>query len=270
VAIVSDYSTKANNLESTHALLIAQSDYDRISANPVTTLPGQKVLLTPASTAQMYAEYCFAGWNITLDRMTIIKRNQQEEIRKALEDKTANIAIAWSPFTYLAETGPAKAKILPCSNMPNIQVPTFIVARSDLLTEPDAGRLASNRQEIGAFVANYLGAWSAAKNKPQDAAKRLVKTYADEGIHVSESQARTELSARQLPNLADQRIALAAPTGGVTPLTSNLDVIMNFMIRSGTLKSEERPAASDLIDPSILNFIDADAPLKARAEGKTD
>jgi ABC-type nitrate/sulfonate/bicarbonate transport system substrate-binding protein len=265
VAIFSqDYSADA--LKSSHALMISQTDFARIKANAASNLPGQKVLVTPSSTAQMYAEYCLAGWNIKLEQMTVISR-EQVEIQKALGDRIANIAFVWSPFTYVAQNGPAKAKVLPCLNMPDIHIPTLVVARSDLLNESNPTQLDANRKRIGETVAKYLGAWAAAK---QDAAKRLVKTYADDGVNVSESQAQEELSARQPPDLASQRALFGATPGGVPPFASDLDHIIDFMVESGTLKPAEKPKASDLIDPSILEFIAGNPSLTAKAKGEAN
>jgi hypothetical protein len=47
-----------------------------------------------------------------------------------------------------------------------------------------------------------------------------------------------------------------------------LDAIMDFMVSSGTLKAAERPAASQLIDPTILESIAGDAALTAIARGE--
>jgi hypothetical protein len=43
---------------------------------------------------------------------------------------------------------------------------------------------------------------------------------------------------------------------------------MEFMIASGSLKASDRPAASSLLDSSILDFIAGDAELRSIAEGK--
>jgi hypothetical protein len=56
--------------------------------------------------------------------------------------------------------------------------------------------------------------------------------------------------------------------GGVPPLAASLDTIMEFMIASGSLKASDRPAASSLLDSSILDFIAGDAELRSIAEGK--
>jgi hypothetical protein len=250
-----------------HALMIAKTEYDEIAADPSTKLPGQKLLLTPRSSGQMYAERCLAGWQLSLDKLTVVGA-EEAAIRKGLRDKEASVAFVWSSFTYLAENDAAKAKALDCQNDMDVEIPTFIVARSDLLNETDPQRLATNRRQIGTYVARFLGAWAAAKNKPEDAAKKLVTTYAVEGIKVTQAQALAELEARTPPNLADQQVKFTPVTGGVAPLATSLDVIIDFMVASGSLKINDRPVASTLLDRSILDFIAADAELGPVARGE--
>jgi hypothetical protein len=283
VAIVSednspDKPADAVPHKSALALMVAKKDYDRIAADPASTLPKQKFLMTPASLAEMYERQCLAAWNLTLDSSHIIA-GQQADIRTALRAYAsgtpadysgiapAGTAFVWASFTYLAEDDAAKAKALSCPSTTNFDAPSFIVARSDLLNELDAARLDANRKQIADFVAKYLGAWAKAKSKPQDAAKRLVETHSAEGIKVSEAQAQAELEARQPPDLAGQRAAFTPTAGGVIPLAMSLDVIMDFMVSTGTLKTGDRPAAGELLDGSILEFINSDPNLKAIANG---
>ena len=216
--------------------------------------------------------------NLTLDKMTVVNA-EEAVIRHGLRDKDANVAFVWSSFTYLAENDPAKAKALDCPNGVDVESPTFIVARTDLLNETDPTRLNANRRQIGTYVANFLGAWvkskldnatpksvlditvaqsapdDLAKSKPDVAAKKLVATYAAEGIKVTDVQARTELDARRPPDLADQLVKFTPVAGGVAPLATSLDVIIDFMVASGSLKAADRPAASTLLDRSILDLL---------------
>jgi hypothetical protein len=46
-----------------------------------------------------------------------------------------------------------------------------------------------------------------------------------------------------------------------------MDVIMDFMVSTGTLKPADRPMASDLLDGSILDFIANDPGLATTASG---
>jgi ABC-type nitrate/sulfonate/bicarbonate transport system substrate-binding protein len=251
-----------------HSLMIAKGKFDEIKADPATRLPGRKVLLTPASTAQMLAERCLASWGLALNQMTLIE-GEQAEIRSKLADKEADVAFVWMPFTYLVEDDKAKAKALPCLDIDTLDLPAVIVARADLLMETDPVRLDANRKRIGKFVAEYLGAWAKAAKKPADAAKRLVKTYKDETIKISEAEAIKELEARQPPDLEGQRTAFKPPPGGgPAPLMVTLDAIMDFMAATGTLQISDRPAASDLIDPAILEAIASDSTLTAIALGE--
>ena len=250
-----------------HALVVAQDAYDSIAADPAKTFPSAKLLLTPASTGELFAERCFAGWNISLDQMTIVK-SDQEKIRKALADKTANIAVVWTPYTYLTKTDAEKAKILTCPDLKNLEIPAFIVARTDLLNETDAGRLAANRKRIANFVANALGKWVAVKTNPAEAVQRLVKTYADQHVKVTDEQARTELEARRPPDFDAQRIAFRAPVGGGdAPLAVTLKKIIDFMVSTRTLSEAEKPAGTELLDTSILEIIANDPALAATARG---
>jgi len=250
-----------------HALMISKTEYDAIAVDPPTTLPAQKILLTPRSTGRMFAERCLAGWNLTLDENNVLNA-EEASIRKDLREGTASVAFVWSSFTYLAENDTAKAKALDCKDKIDIEIPTLIVARTDLLNETDPQRLDKNRRQIGMFVAKYLGSWAAAKNKPVDAAKKLVATYAAEGIKVTKEQAQAELEARQPPDLNDQLVKFTPVAGGVAPLATSLDVIMDFMVASGSLKAADRPAPSTLLDQSILRFIAQDAELAAIARGE--
>ena len=264
----------------TLSLMIADKDYNRISANPTSTLIGQKILVTTNSLDEMYEQRCLAGWNITLVRSQLIA-GDQGEIRTALRlyaagsshydgITPAGIAFLWAPFTYLAENDPAKAKTLPCPKpqLTNFEAPAFIVARAELLDEPDPTRLAANRKQIATFVAKYLGAWEKAKANPNDAAKRLVQAYFGEGIRVSLAQAQSELKARRPPDLAGQLTAVTSHPGAAAPLAASMDTIMDFMVSTATLKTSERPVAGDLIDSSILEYINNDAALKAIAAGQ--
>jgi ABC-type nitrate/sulfonate/bicarbonate transport system substrate-binding protein len=260
VAVVSADSTA-------HSLVIAQTEYDFIAVDPAARLPGRKLLLTPSSTAQMFVQRCLAGWNLKLDQMSVIKR-EQAEIRRSLVEKAASVAVVWTPFNYLAENDAAKAKSLACPDLGSFDVPALVVARADLLNETDPGRLAANRKRIATFVAKALGAWAEAKQKPVDAAKRLVKTYADETIKVTEAQARAELEARHPPDLEGQRAAFKPSAGGIAPLAATLDSIIDFMVESGTLKRPDKPTGADLLDPSILEFIANDPALSAMARGE--
>jgi hypothetical protein len=89
---------------------------------------------------------------------------------------------------YLAQTDAAKARMLACPNADGLDMPYFVAVRADLLAEADPVRAAANREAIAGFVAKALGAWGSAANKPADATKRLVKTYAEDGIKVTEAE----------------------------------------------------------------------------------
>lgn len=250
-----------------YGLMIARTAYDDIAADPAGQLPGQKLMLTKSSTSQMYAERCLAAWNLRLDQVQVID-GEQEEIRNAVAGRKVDIGFVWSPFTYLTQTDHAKAKMLACQDMTAFEMPYFVVVRADLLTEPDPVRAAANRKRIADYVARILGAWASAANKPADAAKRLVKTYAEDSIKVTEPEARAELAARCPPDLAGQRTAFRAPAGGgAAPVAITLDGIMDFMVLTGTLAVADKPAAADLIDASILEMIAGEPALAAVANG---
>jgi hypothetical protein len=252
---------------SAHGAMIAKVAYDEIAGDPAGKLPGRKLLLTMSSTSQLYAERCLSAWNVRLDQMQVFD-GQQTEIRHALADRKAEIGFVWSPFTYLTQTETAKAKKLACPTENTFDMPFFVAVRADLLTEPDPLRAATNRKYIAEFVARALGAWASAANKPTDAAKRLVKTYEEDGIKVTEAEARAELAARRPPDLEGQRTAFRVPAGGgVAPLAATLNGIMDFMVSSGTLAVADRPAAAELIDGSILEMIANDPSLAAIANG---
>jgi hypothetical protein len=251
---------------SAHALVVSQDRYDRIAADPAKSLPNEKLLLIPNSTGQLFAERCLAGWNINFGQMGLVK-DEQAKIIKALIDKTANVAVVWTPYSYLAAIS-AAAKILPCPDVANLEIPAFIVARADLLSETDAGRLAANRKRIANFVAKALGKWAGAKANPAEAVQRLVKTYADQLIKVTDEQARAELEARRPPDFDAQRVAFKAPVGGGDPpLAMTLKKIIDFMVSTKTLSAVEKPNGNDLLDSSILEFIANDPTLAATARG---
>jgi ABC-type nitrate/sulfonate/bicarbonate transport system substrate-binding protein len=253
-----------------HGLMVAKSVYDEIAADPATKLKGRKLLLTLSSTAEMFAERCLAGWNLRLDQM-VRENGEQAQIRVALEANKAEIAVLWTPFTHLSEVDSEKAKVLPCPNLGNLEIPSFIVARADLLNDPDP--MQPKRKQVAAFVAKALGAWALAAKKPDDAAKRLVATYREEikdtRYLLTEAEAHAEIEARRPPDLDGQRVLFKAPAGGAPPLATTLDTIMDFMVASEKLKVADRPAAADLLDPSILELIATDHGLTAIARGET-
>jgi ABC-type nitrate/sulfonate/bicarbonate transport system substrate-binding protein len=252
-----------------HALMIATSAYGDIASDPATKLPGRKLLLTPSSTAQMFAQRCLAGWNVRLDQMTV-EKGEQAEIRELLKANKAEVAVLWTPFVHLSEVDSEKAKVLPCPNLGNFDVPSFIVARADLLNDPDP--MQPKRKQVAAFVAKALGAWALAAKKPDDAARRLVATYREEikdpKYLLTEAEAHAEIEARRPPDLDGQQALFKAPAGGAAPLATTLNTIMDFMVASGTLKAADRPAAADLLDPSILELITADPSLNAIARSE--
>ncbi|MDA9535870.1 hypothetical protein ACM41_06210 [Bradyrhizobium sp. CCBAU 21362] len=264
-----------------YGLMIAKTAYDEIAADPAGRLPGQKLMLTrypippmesstlskQSSTAQMYAERCLHAWNLSLDQVKVIN-GEQEEIRNAVADRKVDIGFVWSPFTYLTQTDQAKAKILACQDMTAFEMPYFVAVRADLLTEPDPVRAVANRKRIADYVARMLGAWASASNKPAEAAKRLVKTYAEDNIKVTEPEAQAELAARRPPDLEGQQTAFRVPAGGgAAPVAATLEGIMDFMVHTGTLAAADRPAAADLIDASILEMIAREPALTAIAKG---
>jgi ABC-type nitrate/sulfonate/bicarbonate transport system substrate-binding protein len=250
-----------------HALMISAEMHQEISADPAQKLLGQRLLLTDASTAQLFAEKCLGAWNVNLNQMTIVK-GEQAQLRRSLAQGDAPVGVFWTPFTYRAANDDAKAKQLPCEGVNDLDLPTVIVARADLLNEADPIQLADNRKRIAQVVARHLGAWALAKKKPIDAAKRLVRVYKDqENITISENQAKAELAVRQPPDLAAQRIAFKAPVGGVAPIAATLDGIIDFTVRTGTISATERPIGSDLIDASIIETIAADQTLLKLARG---
>lgn len=255
---------------SAHSLMIAKSAYDEIAADPATKLPGRKLLLTPSSTAQMFVERCLSGWNLRLDQMTVIK-GEQAPMRDGMnpditQPVLAEIGVLWTPFVHLSEVDPDKTKPLECPNLVNLDVPSFIVARADLLNDPD------KRKQVAAFVAKALGAWALAAKKPHDAAKRLIATYREEikdpRYLLNQDQAHAEIESRRPPDLDGQRTLFKPPAAGPAPLAATLDTIMDFMVASGTLKAADRPAAADLLDASILELIAGDAGLNAIARGE--
>lgn len=250
-----------------HALMISESRYGDVASDPANALPNQKAMLKVASTAQMFAEKCLAGWNVKLDQMIVVD-GEQAEIRHAFSDRKIDIGFVWTSFTYLAANDTAHAKALPCLNIDGFDMPSFIVTRTDLLSEPDPARLSKNRKSVARFVAEHLGAWEKAKADPLDAAKRLRAEYTREDIKVTDAQAQAELEARRPPDLDGQRLAFTAPAGAGAPLAATLDGIIDFMISSGTIKAADKPAVSDLLDGSILEVIANDPELTAIARGE--
>ena len=89
-----------------------------------------------------------------------------------------------------------------------------------------------------------------------------------EAVRGADGALRWELEARQPPNLADQLAKFAPVAGGVAPLAVSLDVIIDFMVASGSLKAADRPATSALLDRSILEFIAQDTELGPMARGE--
>lgn len=236
-------------------------------ANPQGKLPGQKALITRASTAEMFAGKCLGGWNVGLNQLNIIP-DEQAEIRTAFAERAANVAFAWIPFVGLMENDRAKGKSLECPNMQGFDVPAFVVARADLLNETNPTVLAANRMELAKFVAKALGAWASAKKHPHEAAERLIRSYREDDIEITEAEARAELDARRPPDLDGQRSAFKAPTGGPAPLAQTMEGFLDFMISNGTLDASKRPTASSLIDPSILELIANTPALAAVAKGE--
>lgn len=259
IAIISQDATA-------HSLLIAENEHNAIAADPKGKLPGQKGLLTRASSAEMFAAKCLDGWRTRLDQLNIIPA-EQAEIRTAFAEKAANVAFAWTPFVGLIEKDSAKGKPLQCLNMQDFDAPAFIVARADLLEDTNPTTLANNRAKLAEFVAKALGAWAKAESNPREAAERLIRSYEEEDIIITRAQAEAELNARRPPDLEGQRLAFKAPTGDVAPLAKTMDKFMDFMISTGTLKASMRPTASSLIEPSILELIANTPDLAAKAKG---
>lgn len=250
-----------------HALVVARGRYDEVRADPTAALPGRRLLVTSASTGRLFAERCLAGWNVAVDGIEFVD-GKQAEIRRGLAAGEAEVAVVWTPTTYRVAAEAAKARPLPCPGTAGLDIPAVIVVRADLLAEPDPARRAANLARLGRVVAEHLGAWAKVVAGPGEAAKRLARAYRDAGATVSEPEAGAELAARCPPDLDGQRAALASPGGGaLPPLATALGRIMDFMVSSGTLAVGDRPAAGDLIDPSVLDAVAADPVLAAIARG---
>lgn len=195
--------------------------------------------------------------------------NNHADLQALIANK-ADAAVLWTPFVHLTEIDSEKAKVLSCPSLGGLNVPSFIVARADLLNDPDPAQ--PERKQVAAFVAKALGAWAQAAKKPDEAAKRLVATYREEirdpKYLLTEPEAHAEIEARRPPDLDGQRTLFKAPVGGAAPLVTTLDRIMDFMIVSQTLDVVDRPSAAALLDSSIIELIANDPELNAIARGE--
>jgi len=106
--------------------------------------------------------------------------------------------------------------------------------------------------------------WAKANNNPADAAKKLVATYAAEGIKVTEAQAQAKSTPGSLQ------------TWTASNLNSNqrLEEFRRWRLASTSLWSSWSPAGvlrrriGRPHTSSILDFIAGDAELRSIAEGK--
>ena len=260
VAIITDDSA-------VHPLMIANRDYNEISSDPSNKLRGEKLLMTPKSTAQEYAQECLTTFGLQISDMIVLPQ-EQWQIRNSLASQLASVAVVWPPYLHLAQNEAGQAKTLACASAPNFKVQTFVVTRAELLDETNQTQLDANRKAIAEVVAKALRAWSLSKTNLAEAARRLKRTYAEENIIVTEAQAAAELETRRPPDLEGQRALFKATAGGSAPLAKTLEPIIDFMVATGTLQPSQKPRASDLLDPSILELIANTPELAAIAHGQ--
>lgn len=246
-------------------MMVRRSAFESVSKDPAAELRKRPIAVTRQSASAVLLNVCLQTHGLREEDVTLHNLSQSIAL-KEVQQGGADLAVLWSPFAQLSRERPARAISFECSVSGMPRLASLIVARADLLEEKDPGRLDANRRDLAEVVASHLGQWQKAKKDFRPEAGRLVRWYRDKGATVALPDAIKELETRQPPGLEEQIVRM----GGVDEqgLSSQLDVLLDFMEESGAVLPGERPNPAMLMDRSILDLIQGDERLSAIARGE--
>ncbi|WP_428852907.1 ABC transporter substrate-binding protein [Imbroritus primus] len=245
----------SNDESQANLLLVSQSKFDQVKANPA-SLKGQTIVLTSNSTGDYAVQACLKKFGLSKADVTL-KNMGQAEIISAVSSNNADYAGVWAPNSYTLEEK-ANAKVLCTGKDGGAVVPGALIARGDYAKD--------NPENVAKFLAVYLRTQNWLKSNPTEAVALMKKFYQQGGVTISESAMQKEFSTRPVFDL-QQQLAAMDRAKGASQMDGWFTQIATFMQGSGALAKV--PAAKDFIDSSYMAKVQADPKLSAfAAQGK--
>lgn len=245
----------SNDESQANLLLVSQSKFDQVKANPA-SLKGQTIVLTSNSTGDYAVQACLKKFGLSKADVTL-KNMGQAEIISAVSSNNADYAGVWAPNSYTLEEK-ANAKVLCTGKDGGAVVPGALIARGDYAKD--------NPENVAKFLAVYLRTQNWLKSNPTEAVALMKKFYQQGGVTISEAAMQKEFSTRPVFDLQQQLTAMDRAKGA-SQMDGWFTQIATFMQGSGALAKV--PAAKDFIDSSYMAKVQADPKLSAfAAQGK--
>lgn len=242
----------SNDESQANLLIVSQSKYDQVKANPA-LLKGQTIVLTSNSTGDYAVQACLKKFGLTKSDVSL-KNMGQAEIISATSSGKSDYAGVWAPNNYTLEEK-AGAKTLCTGQNGGVVVPGALVARGDYAKE--------NPEAVAKFLAVYLRTWGWLRANPTEAVALMKKFYQQGGVNISDAAMQKEFDTRPTFDLQQQLTAMDRAKGA-SAMDGWFTQIAAFMQTSGSLSKV--PAAKDFIDSSYMAKVQADPKLSAYAK----
>ncbi len=242
----------SNDESQANLLIVSQSKYDQVKANPA-LLKGQTIVLTSNSTGDYAVQACLKKFGLTKSDVSL-KNMGQAEIISATSSGKSDYAGVWAPNNYTLEEK-AGAKTLCTGQNGGVVVPGALVARGDYAKE--------NPEAVAKFLAVYLRTWGWLRANPTEAVALMKKFYQQGGVNISDAAMQKEFDTRPTFDLQQQLTAMDRAKGA-SEMDGWFTQIAAFMQASGSLSKV--PAAKEFIDSSYMAKVQADPKLSAYAK----
>ncbi|KUO77711.1 MAG: hypothetical protein APF77_13295 [Clostridia bacterium BRH_c25] len=153
----------------------------------------------------------------------------------------------WSPFGFLAEKE-GWVKVASAADL-NVVLPCLIVASEKAVKE--------RPEVVQKWLENYLKGADALREDPAKAADLLFAFEKENGIKLSEEDAKLEIQYRPIPELEEQKKLFDKNGKQLSDAESILLTFVDFLVAQGRLKPEDKQKLLDnkFVDASFLEAI---------------
>lgn len=237
-----------------NGVIAKEKDYAAIKADPVKALKGKQYLVPANSTADYAAQGCFAKLGLKPGDVQAVNI-APGAIVDAFKGSEIPVGTVWYPhFERMEKQG---GKLLCNGKDAGVMITANMVVRPDYLKD--------NMETVARFAAMYLRTLNVMRTDKAATLASMKKFYDKGGVVLSPEEMDGEIATRDYWNLP-QQLAAFDRSKGPSLLDKESTRLAEFFKAAGTIPSVMEPKL--YVNPSVLEYINANPKFKAFAEGK--
>jgi ABC-type nitrate/sulfonate/bicarbonate transport system substrate-binding protein len=242
-----------NDESAANVVMARGAEADAILKDPG-SLKGKQILLSTNSTGEYSALACLSKWGLKPGEVQVVNL-QQQQIISAFSSGNGTLAGVWAPNNYTLEDR-AGGKTICTGKDAGAVVPGTLVVRAEYAREtPDA---------VAKYLAVYLRSVAWQKQHKKETVELMRRFYAQGGVTLDDQYLEQEIDTRPTFVLAEQ-LQILDRSSGASKADQWYSKLGEYLKSTGTLA--EAPATGSFITDEYMKRIDADAKLKAFANG---